>query len=334
MSRRFRYFDLTSDWLGSRQPHRFGGVFGGIGRLHAASGGAGDARVADPQPCRAIIKQAWRSFVGGDMIFSRNLREAWKEGKAVDRMNGVEKARSQIDVANWTGVEIGPLTRPIVRRGEGSIVYIDHASTDELRRLYANQAHIDVAAIVDVDHVWGDHTLSQCVEGKRFNYCIASHVIEHVPDLIGWLNEVDDVLLPGGILSLVIPDKRYTFDIWRKPSGRREVYTAHLFRQRKPSPLQVFDHFSHYVPVDAVSIWSGHPPPPRPAQTRQAIRNAKLALRQYVDAHCWVFTPVSFRRLLDKLVEGGWVNFEIATFFGTEPNMAEFFVSLRKPPQP
>ncbi len=143
-------------------------------------------------------------------------------------------------------------------------------------------------------------------------------------------------VFPGGngLASLVIPDKRYTFDIWRKPSGRREVYTAHLFRQRKPSPLQVFDHFSHYVAVDAASIWSGHAPPPRPAQTKQAARNAMLALRQYVDAHCWVFTPVSFRLLLDKLVEGGWVNFEIAAFFDTEPNTAEFFVSLYKPPHP
>lgn len=245
-------------------------------------------------------------------------------------MNGLDKARSQIDVTNWTGVEIGPLTRPMIRRDEGRVFYIDHASTEELRGKYSGQPHIDTSAIVDVDFVWGERTLSQCVGGQRFDYCIASHVIEHVPDLIGWLNEIDEILKPGGILSLGIPDKRYTFDIWRKLSGRRDVYAAHIFRQRKPSPLQVFDHFSHYVEVDAVALWSGHPPPPQPAQSRRALQHAMTALRTYVDAHCWVFTPASFRMLLGKLVAGGWVSFEIVAFFETEPNNAEFFVSLRK----
>src|SRR3954469_246806 len=133
-------------------------------------------------------------------------------------MNGVEKALCQIDVARWSGVEIGPLTRPLVRRREGRIFYIDHLPTEDLRKKYAYQHHIDVDKIVDVDFVWGERKLSECVGGRRFEYCIASHVIEHVPDLIGWLAEIDDILAPGGILSLIIPDSRYTFDILRVPS--------------------------------------------------------------------------------------------------------------------
>lgn len=43
----------------------------GIGRLHSA----------DPQPRRAIIKQAWRSFVIGDMILSRDLLMSRKMGQ-------------------------------------------------------------------------------------------------------------------------------------------------------------------------------------------------------------------------------------------------------------
>ena len=40
-------------------------------------------------------------------------------------------------------------------------------------------------------------------------------MIEHTPDLIAFLADCDAVLKDTGVLSLVIPDKRYSFDRFR-----------------------------------------------------------------------------------------------------------------------
>src|SRR5687768_3410790 len=96
-----------------------------------------------------------------------------------------------LDVAKLLGIEIGPLTTPIVGRDEGEIIYVDHADTETLRRKYRDHPTVGVGCIVEVDAVWGGNTLQQAIGvGRKVDYVLASHVVEHVPDLIGWLEEV------------------------------------------------------------------------------------------------------------------------------------------------
>lgn len=59
----------------------------------------------------------------------------------------------------------------------------------------------------------------------------------------------------------------------------------------------------------------------------EAAHNAQI---QYVDAHCWVFTPESFVALLREITEADLISFEVAAYFETDPGTAEFFISLRK----
>lgn len=108
-----------------------------------------------------------------------------------------------------TGLELGPLYSPILSKSETEVYYVDHASTRVLRKKYKNHP-FDVGKIVDVDYVLNGKTLKKTITGSRFDYVVASHVIEHIPDIIGWLNDISSVLKTGGVLSLVIPDKRYT----------------------------------------------------------------------------------------------------------------------------
>jgi len=82
-----------------------------------------------------------------------------------------------------SGVEIGALDRPLVSTSEGKAFYVDHAATRQLREKYRADANVSVEHIVDVDAIWGAQTLRDCVgRDKLFNYVVASHVVEHVPD--------------------------------------------------------------------------------------------------------------------------------------------------------
>ncbi len=248
------------------------------------------------------------------------------------------KILAMIDVAGGRGLEIGALMKPIVTKDMGRIEYVDRASTEELRRWYANQGHVDPSEVVEVDHVWGSQTLLACVGGQRsYDYVVASHVIEHIPDLLGWLQEIASVLADGGIASLAVPDKRYTFDVLRRTSSASELVDAYVRGLRRPDPRQLFDHFMGYRDVDSEAIRSGRVLPadvPSQHDPRELMETCRRTLTtgEYIDAHCWVFTPKSFVQALELGSRLGVLPFEIAAFFPTGHGAHEFFVSLRRLP--
>lgn len=207
---------------------------------------------------------------------------------------------------------------------------MDHATTEDLRTKYADHPH--VAEMVDVDVVWSSGRLVHCVGPEPVDYVIAAHVIEHVPDLIGWLAQVADVLRPDGVLSLVIPDKRYCFDARRATSAMPEIVEAWLTRAERPSVRAVYDFYAHLVAVDALTVWAGAGDyPSRPVDHRQGLDWARKATdpQEYLDVHCWVFTPTSFLDVLRQLMELGLLPFRVLAVHATEPGGDEFYVSLQ-----
>ncbi|MGH7722320.1 MAG: class I SAM-dependent methyltransferase [Candidatus Dormibacteria bacterium] len=249
-----------------------------------------------------------------------------------------------IDVARMHGLEIGPLASPRVRKDEGPVRYVDHASADELRQKYSNDRAMQnsLDQIVEVDYLVGENkSLSEAVaRDAPFEYVIASHVIEHIPDPVGWLADVANVLTPGGILSLVIPDKRYCFDINRALTEISDIVDAHLRQLRRPSFRQAYDFWSKSIGgmVDTAAVWAGT------AQYSGVVRQdfddpdaaALEACRemqesdQFVDVHCHVFTPDSFLALFEQMARLKLIDFEMAELFPTEFNNLEFYVSLRR----
>lgn len=250
-----------------------------------------------------------------------------------------QKIIQDLDISGGSGIEIGPLMWPVVTKDEGRITYVDWADTETLRRKHGGDPAIDPARIVEVDAVWGEKTLAEAVgTGERFDYLIASHVIEHVPDLIGWLNEIFEVLKADGQLRLVVPDKRFTFDILRRETELSDVLDAHLAKARRPSPGLILDFIINFVAVDAARIWNREVD----ATTLERVPNAAagaldVARRSrdsgdYVDIHCWVFSPVGFGRLLEQMVAGGFVDCRCTAFHGTDHNTNEFFVGMARAP--
>ncbi len=248
---------------------------------------------------------------------------------------------SLIDPDRMRGLEIGALDKPRFDRTRTDVAYVDHATTDELRHKYATDAvmadHLD--EIVDVDFVWaGDRRLVEVVGDRApFDFVYASHVAEHAPDLIGWLDQLAEVLVEGGIVALALPDQRLCFDVNRSLTEIADLVDAHLQGLTAPGFRQIYDFHSKMVAVDPALMWAGL------ADYRGVWRTDldpdlwgyELCLKhqqthEYVDGHCSVFTPASFLELYAKLVHLDLIGYEIASFEPTQPNTIEFRVCLRK----
>lgn len=242
-----------------------------------------------------------------------------------------------INIKKQEGLEIGPLTAPVVRKEDGSIFYLDHMSLEELKKKYKKEP-VDLDKICPVDYVLKQNSVAKTVAGKTFDYVIASHVIEHVPDMVSWLNDLGAVLKPGGVLSLVIPDRRFTFDIQRSLTEPSEVIGAYLDKTKKFTSASLYDFAVNYAKdIDTASAWSDPEyyikNPPKNRWTKQEAWDMcqdNLKPDVYVDSHCYVFEPESFLKILLELTELGLLQFELAYFLETQENELEFYVSLKK----
>jgi hypothetical protein len=240
-----------------------------------------------------------------------------------------------LDPEHKTGLEIGPLASPIIKRADGSVIYVDHTDAASLRRKYAGGG-VDVDAIVEVDAIWADRSLRDTI-GRSVDYVIASHVAEHVPDLISWLEEVRAVLNAGGELRLVLPDLRYSFDYFRQPTRLSDLVAAWMVRARRPQITQILDFVLNFAPgINGAGLDAGTFDPSGVTRHYSFAGAVELAQRtldnpaHYEDVHCWVFDPAHFASLMLQLTETGLLHMACAGFVDTAPeHWYEFYVFMR-----
>ena len=245
-------------------------------------------------------------------------------------MQRSEKVLHRID-SRGRGMEIGPSYGPIAPKRSGFHVDIlDHLDRDAPMRKYQNAPGVNMDQIEPVDYIWNGEPYAELIgEMKCYDWIIASHLIEHTPDLIGFLNDCDSVLNDTGVLSLVIPDARYCFDHFRPLTGLSKIIDAHLNRQGFTPPEQSPSTSSISSPAE-----DRLPGTPRPRghsrspthRTKPGALEAFMQQHAYLDLHAWCFTPHSFRLILSDLFDLGLVPFRELAFFPTEG--CEFFVTL------
>jgi SAM-dependent methyltransferase len=263
-----------------------------------------------------------------------------KKNGSHDILDPRDKRRNRLlhglNIQGSVGVEIGPLCWPLVRRSDGAtVIYVDHTDTANLRQKYENDAHVNVDEIVNVDAIWGENTLHTAIRGQYVDYVVASHVVEHVPDLVTWLRELAAVLKPTGEVRLAVPDRRFTFDYFRQESRLPEVLMSYIERARIPHPFSLLDHCLGAADVDTLEAWRKRIDPKstrRHHNWEGAIHLARDAFENgtYHDVHCWVFTPRSFARLLGDLCEMCLLDFACEDFCDTAKDELEFSVTLRR----
>lgn len=209
-----------------------------------------------------------------------------------------------VDLTDRRILEIGPLDRPIVAKApDRNVFYLDHCSTEQLRTKYQGDPVIRKDMIVDVDFISEDGRLSRATIGEnRFDCIIASHVIEHVPNLVGWLSDCSRALIPGGVLALVVPDRRYTFDHFRRTSPKAWIESAYKEDYQRPGLDQVSDHFCNVAKISSADIWLGRDVSQAPRHHDGAALSRAIAdwsAGAYIDCHSWVFEYDGFPGLMD-----------------------------------
>jgi len=263
------------------------------------------------------------------------LRHGRREGRrygSSPASDSRSRCLTGIDIGKGRGLEIGPLNRPLLPASEGRVFYADHFSTEALRKKYAGDPAVPQQDICKVDFDLSRMRLRETGRGGSFDYVVASHVIEHVPDLIGWLGDIAAILNVGGKLALVIPDKRFTFDLFRRESTFWMVQEA-VGRER-PDIDTVLDYIANVVSADAGKLWSDTS---AAQQTRKIFSAANCvdvvkrhAAGEYIDVHCWVFTPSSFLDLIRTTIERSGLHFRVSFFKTTPARQLEFYVQLEK----
>ncbi len=246
-------------------------------------------------------------------------------------MTRIEKALYALD-KKGAGLEVGPSHNPIAPKRKGFNVHIlDHVGTEELKIKY--QGHgVNLDNIEDVDFVWSGQSLPDLIgQTACYDWIVASHVIEHMPDLISFLQQCEALLKTDGILSLVIPDKRYCFDYFSPFSTTGNVLDAWAEKRVRPSAGQVYDHIANAAKRLGNIAW-GQDNNGGADELVHTLDEAKAhwmrasSTSDYIDVHCWRFTPTSFRLILSDLRSLNLINFHIKTEFDTSG--CEFFVSL------
>jgi len=245
-----------------------------------------------------------------------------------------------LDVSQGRGLEIGPLHSPITA-GVADVYYVDVFSQDQLRANYAHDPSVELSDIPEIHFTLsgpeGIRSLSEAVRpAAPFSWAAASHVVEHVPDIISWLAELAEILVDGGQLLLVVPDRRFTFDILRPSTTVGQMLQAHELRETRPSVRAVYDMFRTIVTVGASDAWEGVLPSQEGRKndligTINQVERARDG--EYVDCHVWMFTPASFVEQINELGRLDLCDFVVETIVSTPQNDIEFNVVLRRLPR-
>lgn len=245
-----------------------------------------------------------------------------------ENVSYAQKLTGLLPVAEGTGAEIGPLNFPLLKKTDGNVLYVDHLDTDGLRAKYPT-----LTDIVEVDRPMRNDSLTDTLAADApLDYLVASQVFEHVPNPIGWLQEIAAVLREGGLLALSVPDRRFTFDLYRQESRTSDMVAASFAETRVPDVRMVYDH---HALAAAVNMHWAIPDSLHPhevvagrgtAAARRVAADPLAFVRrahggEYLDVHCWVFTPVSFLLIFADLAGDGFIPYRCRQFYPTDPSL-------------
>ena len=216
-------------------------------------------------------------------------------------------------------VEVGASFRPLAAKRDGwNTCVVDHDTRTGLIEKYA-AATVEAEAIEEVDVLWQGGPLHEAFPADRlgtFDALVASHVLEHMPDLIAFLDTSRRLVKDDGCLVFALPDKRWCFDFFRPVSLAGDVLLAHSQRRTRHCPATLFNEVAYAVTLHGRPGWTAGEPAAdvafahRLGLARQLFDDTQRDT-VYRDAHAWQFTPASFELLILDLSLAGACDWHI-----------------------
>ena len=234
-------------------------------------------------------------------------------------------------------LEIGPLMDPIVPKSEEApfVYYADIRSTKDIIEIYRHDPNVDRKQIVGIDFVVSESYSKTFRDVEPFDYIIMRHVIEHVPQLILFFQDVSTALRDGGKLLLTIPDARFSFDHCRTPTSFAELYDIYK-RGDGISAARVLDSI---LCVDMSSNIEDQPDlltnylhvPNGHGTANVAIQAYNAAIEgEKFDVHFGVFSPATFLLNTYYMTEAGLFPYEVSEYYVPDGFSIEFHATLTK----
>lgn len=240
-------------------------------------------------------------------------------------------------------IEFGPLNRPVVRKKDfKNVFYADVRTTNEIKLLYKNNNYlkstgiqVDIDSIVDIDFVINDSYKNVFKNEEKFDVAILSHVIEHMPNIIDFFQDITSILKKDAKLIIIYPDKRYCFDHFRESTSFKDAYF--VYKHQENNLKQIFDFVLNVIPENNPAFFWNNENLINKINTKSKesiIKEFnKIAKNQKTeDVHFWPFTDFSFLKFLYDLKKFELLSFRLIDFVPTQYNTQEFMCILEYNP--
>jgi SAM-dependent methyltransferase len=251
-----------------------------------------------------------------------------KEGRCGNQIRCREDFIALIPKTRKT-LEIGPFNRPLTRGP--NVKYFDVLDEEGLI-VRAQSFGFETADIPTIDFVSSEADLG--IIHEKFSFILSSHVLEHQPNMIKHLSDVQKLLEPGGYYFLLIPDKRYCFDHFIPESNLAQVIEAWVTGNTRHCLRSVIEHRALTTHNESLRHWQGdHGEAYLSVKERCEIAFAdyKNSEGRYIDVHAWYFTPESFRQMILCLTRISFIGLELSRVYTTRYGDIEFWAILRNP---
>jgi SAM-dependent methyltransferase len=222
--------------------------------------------------------------------------------------NRFEFLSQLVDIKETIGLEIGASDLPIIKTSVGRCFHANYHSKSELLSLW----NLDPNEVPDVDYIIPRSSLlSQRITNRKFDYIVLAHVLEHIADPIGYIQDLSRLLNGNGVIMMAIPDKRLTFDRNRELTRIEHLLNDYYEKSTYPS----LEHIMEFAPC-VIDELRGKGPTELYRWAKQNHESGNA------DVHCHVWTDQHFFQQMDQIIFAGLL--PGISVIGKWPNSGDF----------
>ncbi|MEP0883663.1 class I SAM-dependent methyltransferase [Trichocoleus sp. ST-U3] len=211
------------------------------------------------------------------------------------QLNRLQFLNNLVDLEKSEGLEIGACDLPTVSKEVGNCEFADFRSAEEMIRLW----NLPPETVMPVKYILQRYSEVHTQINKKFDFVVLCHVIEHIPNVIGYIKDLHNLLKPGGVIIIACPDKRRTFDASRPSTTIEHLLDDYYNNCNYPS----LEHILEFAKAASDDLRQKSIKSPKEFY-EWGCKNFESGM---ADAHCHVWTDEEFFNQISYLIEAGMI---------------------------